>query len=258
MSKVQSLYDFTKVKIPEILFELSISPQKIEEKLQAVKERFRTIEMVTDPILNHDIVEVLLMAEKRETIKIQINVGKGFFDREAEQQLLGRKTGERLSVIYQGDMWQLIIGQIYRFSYPEVSDDLIKRIGLSGVETIDAYRRYLIEGVAEEVKWKKLNGIINLVWKEVLDKSEFEGLSEDTADIKKYQVGLELAERNGVSYNQADYERTIEEYIESGQLTEQEIPEEFTYTDYLREAYTEYYEQSVIKYYDTWFKTILA
>ena len=142
---IKSLYDFRKVQVPQKLLELEVSEEAVARELAATAERFLTIETVTDGIRAGDIVQIQFPGEEAGQMQImQINMGLGFAGKALEDGLLGLRRGDEKVLPVENRRIPVQVVSVKRRKVPELTDELIGRLGLENIKTVVQYREYTV------------------------------------------------------------------------------------------------------------------
>ena len=217
MVKVLKLFDFTKCELPDVLFDIKVKQEDIDFEIRKAAEHFLTIEQQDGPIENGDIVAVkivsedILLASECE----RLSVGKGFFSKDIETALVGKKKGETFSVTVNGSQdgsqdgsdgtkAEVTVLWVRRRVVPKFTDEMASAMGVEDVSTVSEYTDYVTEELANEDKEKKQNAIWLMVSKKLLEESEFE---VDQADI-------DAQYKKDITYLQGELEDDFEEYMQ--------------------------------------------
>lgn len=233
MVKVLKLFDFTKCELPDVLFDIKVKQEDIDFEIIKAAEHFLTIEQQDGPIENGDIVAVkivsedILLASECE----RLSVGKGFFSKDIESALVGKKKGETFTVTVGGSVdgsdglldgsqdasqdglqdgsqdgtkAEVTVLWIRRRVVPKFTDEMASAMGVEDVSTVSEYTDYVTEELANEDKEKKQNAIWLMVSKKLLEESEFE---VDQADI-------DAQYKKDIAYLQGELEDDFEEYMQ--------------------------------------------
>lgn len=217
MVKVLKLFDFTKCELPDVLFDIKVKQEDIDFEIRKAAEHFLTIEQQDGPIENGDIVAVkivsedILLASECE----RLSVGKGFFSKDIETALVGKKKGENFTVTVNGSQdgsqdgsdgtkAEVTVLWVRRRVVPKFTDEMASAMGVEDVSTVSEYTDYVTEELANEDKEKKQNAIWLMVSKKLLEESEFE---VDQADI-------DAQYKKDITYLQGELEDDFEEYMQ--------------------------------------------
>ena len=217
MVKVLKLFDFKKCELPDVLFDIKVKQEDIDFEIRKAAEHFLTIEQQDGPIENGDIVAVkivsedILLASECE----RLSVGKGFFSKDIETALVGKKKGETFSVTVDGSQdgsqdgsdgtkAEVTVLWVRRRVVPKFTDEMASAMGVEDVSTVSEYTDYVTEELANEDKEKKQNAIWLMVSKKLLEESEFE---VDQADI-------DAQYKKDIAYLQGELEDDFEEYMQ--------------------------------------------
>lgn len=214
-NKLIKLFDFKGLELPEQLFGLSYRKEDVENALEAVREKFLTIEEVTGPVVKGDIAVISLPATDSEDAKqVQINVCKYFYDNDFEDSLVGLEKGAAVTMPRRDLGRAGTLAQIKRRVLPALTDTLIARLGIEGADTMDGYRAVVRQELVEEDKQKKANAILTMILREVTAKSEFGDITEeiDAAFEKAKEQFRDAAQQREMSYEEALAQFTPSQY----------------------------------------------
>ena len=206
MVKVLKLYDYTTCVLPEKLFEIKIPQKKIDEKIEKAAEHFLTIEEQKGAIETVDIVAVKivsadsLLASECE----RLSVGKGFFSKDIEAALVGKKKGDSFSLTVDGTPADITVLWVRRRVVPKFTDAMAKAMDIEDVSNVREYTEYVTQELVEEDKEKKNNAIWLMVSKKLLEESEFE--------VDEQEV--EAQYKKDISYLQKELEGDFEEFMQ--------------------------------------------
>lgn len=177
---IKSLYDFRKVQVPQKLLELEVSEEAVARELAATAERFLTIETVTDGIRAGDIVQIQFPGEEAGQMQImQINMGLGFAGKALEDGLLGLRRGDEKVLPVENRRIPVQVVSVKRRKVPELTDELIGRLGLENIKTVVQYREYTVGRIAQRAAQGKSRALCDFAIKSVLEHSEFEPITEE-------------------------------------------------------------------------------
>lgn len=201
---IKTLYDFRRIDVPEKLLELKVSQAKVDQELSRAAERFLTIEHTTDGIQAGDIVALELPGGDVPggSRRMQINVGLGFSGEELEHALLGKTVGTEAA--WEGGTAPGRIVNVKRRIIPPLSDGLVLRLGVDGVSTVEGYRTYTQDQLAQRLRQGREQALCDYVAKAVVEKSVFSDSITDSPDYQLIyhgtlaQVGA-VAEQEGKS-----------------------------------------------------------
>lgn len=199
---IKELYDFRQVGVPEKLLELKVSQTDIDQAASRAAERFLTIEPVTDGIRAGDIVALELPDGDAPEAprRMQVNVGLGFSGEALENALLGKAAGAEIALGDETAPGRIV--SVKRRMIPELSDELVLRLKLDGVSTVEEYRAYSQNQLAQRLRQGKEQALCEYVAKAVVEKSIFSDAIADAPDFQLIyhgtlaQVGA-MAEKEG-------------------------------------------------------------
>lgn len=205
MEALQKLYDFREAELPEALFALTWDPAAVEKQVEDVRARFLTIEETTGPVEEGDIALFLLPAQGEQKEKtVQVNVGKHFYDAAFEQSLIGLSVGAEVTMPAREGGRKGTLVSLKRRKLATLSDELIARMGLEGIDTVEGYREMHKQKLIARDKKKKCDALYNLVSKKARENSVYGDLSTLIAEkLADYERQLhEMAAAHGMSYEE--------------------------------------------------------
>ncbi len=104
---------------------------------------------------------------------ITVAVGSGMLPKELETVLDGMTVGESKAVVLGEDRVDVTLLSVKNKVVPELSDEMVRRLGLEGIETLNDYREYLIRKQKTESAEQEGYEANQFVLNTVLDDSEF-------------------------------------------------------------------------------------
>ena len=206
MVKVLKLYDYTQCPLPEKLFEIRIPQKKIDEKIEKAAEHFLAIEEQAGAIQKGDIVAIKIvstdpfLASECE----RLSVGKGFFDKDIEAALTGKKKGNTFSTAVNDASAEITVLWVKRRVVPKFTDAMAAQMGIEDVATVQEYTDYVTQELVEEDKEKKQNAIWNMVSKKIIEESKFE--------VDEKEVDAQY--KKDIVYLQKELEGDFEEFMQ--------------------------------------------
>lgn len=144
-------------------------PKLNEEEVEKQVEQFRLgyrEYRAQQTIESGDIADIELTSKNPFfNRRIKINVGKGLFDKELEQALLGKRLDETAAVTHSSAGEILVcVKDIQRLWVPPLSDGLVARAGLEGIHSAEEYmqklRRENLKKNARETAYESMRAII--------------------------------------------------------------------------------------------------
>lgn len=105
--------------------------------------------------------------------KVRFVAGSGMFHQELEALAIGMKAGEtRKTVLPEGGVALTVTGVMKRI-IPELSDEMVEKLGLEGIRTLEEYRTYLLEQQKEKYLAEAVWEPYLYLRKRVLEDTEF-------------------------------------------------------------------------------------
>lgn len=188
-------------------FRYSFSGLKRVEKDEAIEERYVAVIKFSaydgeEPIPGHQ-AEALF-----------IDVGTGEFNEKVENELIGKKEGDRFSVEveYPEDglnpllagkkvRYEIEVKEIYKRELPELNDEFVKGLNM-GFEGVSALRESIRKRLLEEKKIRNENKFREKLLEKILEKVDFK-VPARYVELKMYQLLEQIKEgleRDGLSF----------------------------------------------------------
>lgn len=173
---IKKLYDFRQVEIPAPLLQAEVTRQELDAELFRAAARFTDIVAVEGPIQNGDVVKLSFADPKAagESCQVYANVGKDFDDMEA--RLPGVNVGEQVMIPYAGREVEATVLSVKRLQVPQLTDVHVAQLGIENVQDVPQLEEHLFGKLAEGQRKRKFRGIMGIVSKAILEKTEFEDL----------------------------------------------------------------------------------
>lgn len=152
-SQVRQIYDMEKAAV-NWKWKTCADEGAVQESMYQVALKYRTYERV-DVIAKEDIVSIAMQSElKKFNRTTKLSVGRNLFDRDFEEQLIGRAVGQAYRYRYGSTEISYTILDAVRLFVPAVSDEMAKAEGIEGVTSERALYAYYR---AQNLKEKRLN-----------------------------------------------------------------------------------------------------
>ena len=170
---IKKLYDFRQTAIPAALLQAEVTGEEMGAELHLAAARFTTIASVEGPVEQGDVV-ALEFVHGEKTRRVYANVGKDFDDMEA--RLPGLRVGDAVQVPYGGKEVEATVQSVKRLQVPALTDAHVAQLGITQVENLAQLEDYLFGKLAEGQRKRKFRGIMGIVSKAMMEKTEFEDL----------------------------------------------------------------------------------
>jgi hypothetical protein len=177
-SGVVSCFDYRTLEIPEELTKWKISDEEIEAELKALSGDYASEEWAADQVRAGDSLRCICLAGSDELLKDRVLFlypGRALPGAEAaEGAVLGKKCGDVLETFVGKQMRPVkleIAGVMRRVTLP-VGDELVKKLEIPGVFTVEDYYCWYREQHREERRMKAGYGIIRYWLTEMMERSE--------------------------------------------------------------------------------------
>lgn len=220
--KVINELDFRKVEVPEALFELKVPKTILKDGARDAAEHFLTIAPTAGPLESGDIVWAEYPDDTAEggVREVYFSAGRGFFDADAERVLLGALVGETREISVGGRVRSVTVVSIKRRHIPEYTDELIKRLNIEGVSTVEAYEKHLIDRRAERLRQKREQNVAEYVMRQVVKGSEFTPVDRERGVWALTMAMCRARARSAVQQLNAEYGEREQHFTEIDILRE--------------------------------------
>ncbi len=205
---IKNRYDFRQVEIPAALLQAEVTREEMDAENLAAAKRFTAIAAADGPVQTGDVVTLTFADDKAEggIRTIYANVGKGFTDE--EELVTGLCVGGTIHTRYAGREVTADIVCIKRLQVPALTDAHIAQLGIENVTDMAAFEDHVFAKLAEGQRKRKFRGIMGIVSKAMMEKTEFEEV-EDTHPWYQALHGVMMgriqafAQQSGVTVEQA-------------------------------------------------------
>ncbi len=158
---------------------------KTKESMDKVALKYHTY-ISADDINVGDIVSLKMSSDQKKFNRsIKLNVMSGMFDKDFEQFLVGKKKNELYTYIREGLSVNVTIEDITRLVIPDVNDEMAKKEGIEGVNTVAELEQYFLKN---ELRTGLTNEFYSNFVNFYIGKCEFE---VDNQDIE-YMIECEM------------------------------------------------------------------
>lgn len=201
-------YDFSQVEIPAALLQAEVTREEMEGEYLLAAKRFTDIGAVNGPVQTGDVVTLTFADDRAENgfRTIYANVGKNLTDE--EEPVVGLVVGENIRTRYAGREVEAKITCVKRLQVPALTDDHVARLGLENVKDLPAFEEYVFAKLAEIQRKRKFRGIMGIVSKAMMEKTEFDGPADDHPWYQALHASMMdrirgFAQREGLTEEQA-------------------------------------------------------
>lgn len=202
-SKVISIYDYHNLDLSPFAIKFNLDEDAITREIESAKNRESKWEAGSS-VYNGDIAVCSLSSKlplfNKE--KVRIVIGSNLLNKDLEQAIVGMKKGEcKVVALDENNVLVNVLDIMHRI-VPDFDDELAKKQGIEGVESVLDFREYLIN----QQKNKAISDVeytaVKFTHDEVINKSDIVVKKKDLKtfvdmELSKYRVlssleGLEL------------------------------------------------------------------
>lgn len=179
-SRVLTLKDPRTVVLPEELTRFKPNQEELEPDLRRAVNRFIRWEK-GEKAASGDMVVCRLASDcpRFQKERVKFIVGSGMFHRELEALADGMTVGETRALDLPEGRVSLTVLEVTNRLVPELTDELVEKMGLEGVRTAADYTGYLVG--QQKAEWDRTAPIhlTDYLTRQVIDGSEFVLYEED-------------------------------------------------------------------------------
>lgn len=174
-SKLINLVDYKDMEITEDMCGTPLNEEELQGMLEKIAKR-NVITIDVEVVENGDLIVIDIDSHgERLQRDLPITIGLGLFNIDIESKIIGMKKNEKKSIDYNGAEVSVEVKSIKRRIPAELTDEIIVSLNIEGVNSVNSYKKYLIE---KDLYEKKLRILCQKGIDFVLDNSEFY-ISED-------------------------------------------------------------------------------
>lgn len=192
-SKINVLADYTRAEFPREV-DLACPEEYLRKKLRAVTRGHKRTEKA-EAAEKGDAVVLAVESElpRFNRPMVQVAVGSGMYDRELEEQLVGRTVGGTFVAQVQGQPVTVTVKQVARTVFPEPTDEMAAEYaaaqeGMEAVKTVADYRRWAQEQYRDEKRQEALYGGMDACINYVLTHSDWDFDEEELAGMVEQEL----------------------------------------------------------------------
>lgn len=192
-SKINVLADYTRAEFPREV-DLSCPEEYLRKKLRAVTRGHKRTEKA-EVIEKGDAVVLAVESELPRFNRpvVQVAVGSGMYDKELEEQLVGRTVGETFVAQVQGKPVTVTVKQASRTVFPDPTDGMVAEYaasqeGMEDVKTVADFRRWAQKQYQDEKRQEALYGGMEACMDYVLTHSDWEFDEEELAGMVEQEL----------------------------------------------------------------------
>ncbi len=189
-SRVLTLKDPRTVDLSGCLKPFALDRERLERELRRSTNPYIRWEKGTT-VSAGDLVVCRLEGEcpRFQKERVKFTVGSGMFHRELEALSIGMTVGETRETDLPEGRVALTVTEVTNKIVPEISDELVEKMGLEGIHTVAEYTAYLTDRQKEEQFRNVSYEPIRYLTDQVIDGSEFVVYEEDWQKV----IDLRLA-----------------------------------------------------------------
>ncbi|RLK63463.1 hypothetical protein D3H64_04310 [Atopobacter sp. AH10] len=217
-SKVLNSIDVTQLKIPEELLTLSRKDYSalLEEDLQKLSRQYSKDKEREngEALVLGDVVSISASCDqegapaKFNREKATIKLGKGFYDKAIENELIGKLVGESYSLTTGDFTVEVKILAAKFMDIQPVNDEMIQKEEINGVDTLEEYKRVMLNSFKENDDWNHIyDHILPKISDQIFDQVKFD---VDEEEMDQFVTEWVEADKEACTYEEE--ELSFEEY----------------------------------------------
>lgn len=202
-SKIVQLFDLKAVEIPFDLHSWHMSEEEIDADLKRLAVS-HPVETHPDTAETGDSVLCRTVSDdpKWNREAVPIYPGRGMLDADLENAVAGMKVTESKTV---GNVTFTVL-EVTRRRPDLITDELIRKENIAGVETVEQYRAWLRQTTEQDRKRNMLNRVVYHLLEEVAKRSEME-IDDEEFD----SIAMDMAKKQYQAMLNAGFDPTIPE-----------------------------------------------
>ncbi|WP_038055048.1 trigger factor [Thermodesulfobacterium hydrogeniphilum] len=189
-------------------FRYSFSELKKAEEGEEIKERYIAV-------IKFEAYDGDQLIPGHQADALYIDVGTGEFNEKVEKELIGKKVGDKFTVVVdypkeglnpllagKSVRYEIEVKEIYKRDLKELSDEFVKSLNM-GFETVEALRESIKNRLLNEKKRKNENAFREKLLSKILEKVDI-NVPQRYIELKLYQLieqVKESLERDGFSFD---------------------------------------------------------
>lgn len=210
-SKVENVYNYKDVNVSNELLDIKVSKKEIIDSLNSLAKKYAVTVEPDDVVRKGDKINLVLKSdlEKYNKKNVPIVVGMGLFNKDIEDKLIGMKKEELQNICVDGNTVTVKVLNISRKVVPDVTDDMVNKLGIQDVNTVDDYKSYCYNEKVKKEKEKRFDTIYPMVRDETVKKSEFSLVNEDIQKLIEVELDRcrTLAKKEGLIFEEMTREQ---------------------------------------------------
>lgn len=176
-SYLKKLFPYTEIEYGEQI--VPISSEEINEALETETETLLLQHKAyteAETAEKGDIVSVSSESpsEKFNKENISVNAGLGLFDKDFENAVIGRNTGETFLAKLGDIEAKITVKSCKRLTVPTLSDTFVKSLKLDGINTVSEFKDYQRTRYLELLRSEYVSYFADGFFSEICEKSEWE------------------------------------------------------------------------------------
>lgn len=180
---VIKLLEAASVQLPADMLRVSVTPEQVEDELRQLSMRYAN-KTQAQAVQAGDIVTCRADGAYADDRRVLLFTGLDIPGAQAAAQAaLDKHVGDAFTPTLADKAVCLTVESIVRLTPAQVNDELIASLGLEGVATVAAYRRYAEDMLQNREKAEKRKMAVGFVMEQMLEGSQF---AYDQAELEAY------------------------------------------------------------------------
>lgn len=180
MGEVVSMPTFDELSVPERLLEIVIRQEDVAAWCQEKAATLLRIVKVKTPICARDIVCICVLSGGE---KLYVSPERSYSE-EWVNDLIGKRVGDIVPAIVDGEIVQGKIESVKRSVVPEWTDELVAQMGIAKVRTTDDLQVYARDQIVREQKQKRFRAIHQSMMKQLAEQAVYKDLDQYVSDLQ--------------------------------------------------------------------------
>ena len=184
-SRVLTLADPRMIDLSGCLKSFALDQGKLDRELQRASNPYIRWEKGTT-VSSGDVVVCKLSSScpRFQRDKVQFVAGSGMFQRDLEGLCIGMSVGETRETTLPEGAVSVSLLKVTNKIVPPLTDDMVEKLEIPEVHTVEGYRAYLVEQQKEEQFWNVLYEPQHYLVDQLINRSEFVLYQEDWQHLR--------------------------------------------------------------------------
>lgn len=210
-SKVIEIYDYKNVDLSPLILPFEVDRERLENDINLIIKKNGKLQDAS-AVEADDMVTLCCQSSnaKFNKEKVTLKVGRGLYDIDLEQSIIGMQKGDQ-KVVTLGDFSvDVKVLDIKRMVLPELNDENVKGFGIKGIGSVADLEQFYINLQHQEDIEETVESVSNYVKSVAIANSVFELDDEKVKEVQNHGDQLLQVILEGSEGEDVDVEKTKE------------------------------------------------